>query len=259
MPKTSQYPAGVATTTELEEVLLLQNGFDRRLTLAQMLAKRQALSTLLTAIATLDEGTGYLRIAAGTPTLIPDPASGGYDPAGTAADVMTDHLANADPHPQYLTQAEADAAFDALGAATAVAALLATHETVADPHSAVLRKRTLVLAIPIGAIGEVGLIAGQLGTKFRIDAIQLYDASAAPVLAQVGFYSRTGATGTTLVTPATITGMTTAATLLPRTLAGTSATTVFTTATDRIFANVTVANAAAMTITAVIDVTVVEP
>lgn len=30
------------------------------------------------------------------------------DPAGTAADLMADHLAAADPHPGYLTQAEAD-------------------------------------------------------------------------------------------------------------------------------------------------------
>jgi len=44
-----------------------------------------------------------------------------------AAETVAQHKAAADPHPQYLTQAEGDALYDALGAVT-------THEAAADPH-----------------------------------------------------------------------------------------------------------------------------
>lgn len=70
------------------------------------------------------------------------------DPAGTgateAADAVTAHEAAANPHPTYLTAAEGDAAYDALGAAAAAeaasdpagtaAAAISAHEGAANPH-----------------------------------------------------------------------------------------------------------------------------
>ena len=50
--------------------------------------------------------------------------------AAIAAQIAA-HEAEADPHPVYLTEAEGDAAYDALGTA---AALIAAHEAAANPH-----------------------------------------------------------------------------------------------------------------------------
>jgi hypothetical protein len=54
--------------------------------------------------------------------------------AGAQAKVdagMIVHLAEADPHPQYLEEAEADTLYDAIGAAPAA---VAAHSALADPH-----------------------------------------------------------------------------------------------------------------------------
>lgn len=48
-----------------------------------------------------------------------------------AGDAIAAHVAESDPHPQYLTQAEADALYAAAGAASTT---LAAHEAAADPH-----------------------------------------------------------------------------------------------------------------------------
>lgn len=54
-----------------------------------------------------------------------------YDPSGAAAGLIAAHEAESDPHPQYLTEAEGDAAYDALGAATAS---MNAHLAAGDPH-----------------------------------------------------------------------------------------------------------------------------
>lgn len=54
-------------------------------------------------------------------------ASSAFEPAGA----VTSHEAASDPHPTYLKQAEADALYDALGAATSA---VSAHEAAADPH-----------------------------------------------------------------------------------------------------------------------------
>lgn len=60
----------------------------------------------------------------------------GADPAGTASASMAAHLAASDPHPQYLTPAEGNAAYDALGAAAGVQSNLTTHvNDLANPHA----------------------------------------------------------------------------------------------------------------------------
>ena len=48
-----------------------------------------------------------------------------------AADAISDHEAGVDPHPIYLTEAEADALYEAIGAAVAA---VAAHEAAPDPH-----------------------------------------------------------------------------------------------------------------------------
>jgi hypothetical protein len=55
-----------------------------------------------------------------------------YDALGAASTGDSDHLAAADPHPQYLTGAEGDAAYDALGAASSGDA---DHVAASDPHT----------------------------------------------------------------------------------------------------------------------------
>lgn len=63
------------------------------------------------------------------------PAS--FDAAGTADTAVSDHEADADPHPQYLTATEGEAAYDALGAAAAVGGDLTSHlNDTDDAHDA---------------------------------------------------------------------------------------------------------------------------
>jgi len=56
---------------------------------------------------------------------------GVYEPLGASAAAVAAHEALLDPHPQYLTETEADALYDALGAATAA---VGAHEAAGDPH-----------------------------------------------------------------------------------------------------------------------------
>lgn len=48
-----------------------------------------------------------------------------------ASSVIAAHVADSDPHPQYLTAAEGNAAYDSIGSASAA---VATHEGLSDPH-----------------------------------------------------------------------------------------------------------------------------
>lgn len=85
----------------------------------------------------LSSGTEYTRlktVGGWTPWETGGGGGGGgdYDPLGTADAVMADHLADADPHPQYLSTAEGDARYDLDGAA---AAAVVAHVGEADPHT----------------------------------------------------------------------------------------------------------------------------
>jgi hypothetical protein len=55
----------------------------------------------------------------------------GKEAVGVAAAAVTAHEAASDPHPQYLTDAEADAAYDTVGSATGA---VDSHEAASDPH-----------------------------------------------------------------------------------------------------------------------------
>jgi len=58
-----------------------------------------------------------------------------------------------------------------------------------------------------------------LPSKYIVQSLRAYDASATPVLATVGLFTATGGGGTTLVTAATITALTAAAKTTSMTLA----------------------------------------
>lgn len=62
------------------------------------------------------------------PAVTLDAADVGADPTGTAAAAVAAHEAAGDPHPQYLTAAEGNAAYEAAGA-------VAAHAAAADPHT----------------------------------------------------------------------------------------------------------------------------
>ncbi len=89
----------------------------------------------------------------GTPAL-PTPAdigasatghnhSGTYDPAGTASTAVAAHVAASDPHSQYLTASEGNAAYSAVGhnhdsaydATGAASSAVAAHVAAGDPHT----------------------------------------------------------------------------------------------------------------------------
>lgn len=62
-------------------------------------------------------------------------ALAGKETAGAAAAAIAAHVGAADPHPQYLTATEGNAAYDALGAgSTAAAAAMGVHLAAGDPH-----------------------------------------------------------------------------------------------------------------------------
>lgn len=76
-----------------------------------------------------------------TGIVVLSPEDLGADSAGAASAVIVQHEAAEDPHPQYLTETEADAKYAAIGSggtggdpAGTAAALLSAHEAAADPH-----------------------------------------------------------------------------------------------------------------------------
>ena len=65
-------------------------------------------------------GTVLVQIGASLGTAAATDATA-YDPAGSASTAISSHVAAADAHPGYLTPAEANAAYDAIGSAATVA------------------------------------------------------------------------------------------------------------------------------------------
>ena len=70
--------------------------------------------------ALITDGDGNLSFAAPAPAA--HDHDGDYDALGTAATAIANHAAAGDPHPQYLTAAEGNAAYDVSGAAAAAQA-----------------------------------------------------------------------------------------------------------------------------------------
>jgi len=96
-----------------------------------------------------------------TGIVVLSPEDLGADSAGAASAVIVQHEAAADPHPQYLTENEADAKYALIGSGGAggdpagtAAALLAAHEAAADPHPQYLtQSEGDALYQPIGSGG----------------------------------------------------------------------------------------------------------
>lgn len=80
-------------------------------------------------------------------------AAASFDAAGAAATAVSNHEAEADPHPGYLTPTEGDAAYDPLGSAAAVASDLSDHEAEATAAHA-------ASAISVDAAGFSGNLSG---------------------------------------------------------------------------------------------------
>lgn len=94
----SEFPPGIQTTDETELVLVVQGGITQKLTLAQANALRQPLNANLTALALLS-GAGYAyRDGSGNWSLLPTPGAGLWDPAGTAATLVSLHDADLAAH-----------------------------------------------------------------------------------------------------------------------------------------------------------------
>ena len=90
---------------------------------------------------TLGLGSAVDSVNGKTGIVVLSPEDLGADSAGAASAAITQHEAAADPHPQYLTETEADAKYAPIGSGGTggdpvgtAAALLAAHEADADPH-----------------------------------------------------------------------------------------------------------------------------
>lgn len=80
-----------------------------------------------------------------------------YEASGAAASAVTAHEAAADPHPSYLKQAEADALYDPAGEAVAE---VAAHEALADPHTQYTTAAEAAAAAPVQSVaGKTGAVA----------------------------------------------------------------------------------------------------
>ena len=97
--------------------------------------------------------------------------------------------------------------------------------------------------VQINAIADAGTIAiPSYVTAYQVTSFKITNCSGTPVLAQVGLYTGAGATGTTVVTPTTITGATASTVVLSQTIASSARLTAST-----LFIRVSVANAASVT------------
>jgi hypothetical protein len=105
-------------------------------TLSSLLGGIQLTTTPPSPLGTQAVGTGTTAARSDHVHAMPSATDVGADPAGTgatqAAAAVAAHTALADPHPQYLTPAEGNAAYEAIGAA---AAAIAAHTSAGDPHS----------------------------------------------------------------------------------------------------------------------------
>lgn len=90
----------------------------------------------------------------------------GKETAGTATTAVNAHIAVSDPHPQYLTPAEGNAAYETVGTATAA---VATHVGLPDPHPQYLTPAEGNASYSVlghtHTTGDVTGLSGALATK----------------------------------------------------------------------------------------------
>lgn len=100
------------------------------------------------------------------------------------------------------------------------------------------------------ATGDVATIAiPSYVTAYQVTALKIMNCSTTPVLASLGLFTGASATGTTVVTSATITGATSASVVLSATIASTARLTA-----ASLFVNLSVANTAALTCDIKVDI-----
>jgi len=93
------------------------------------------------------------------------------------------------------------------------------------------------------ATGDVATIAiPSYVTAYQVTALKVTNCSTTPVLASLGLFTGAGATGTTVVTSATITGASAATVVLSQTIASSARLTA-----SSLFVNLSIANALALT------------
>lgn len=83
----------------------------------------------------------------------------------STSETLAEHEAATDPHPQYLTPAEGNAAYDALGAA---AAAVSAHEEALDPHPQYAKKVDYgqrSISLNSTAIAKTAAVDGTLATN----------------------------------------------------------------------------------------------
>lgn len=110
---------------------------------------------------------------------------------GDASAAVSAHVADSDPHPQYLRQVEADALYEVTGAVSA-------HVALSDPHPQYQRERVSVTesstaTIAVGALTSVlYLTAGSLVASQEINCSDLPDGC------ELIIYSTNGITALTI-------------------------------------------------------------
>lgn len=136
-----------------------------------------------------------------------------------------------------------------LALTVAVLAAGPTTQAVNTPASSLnnLTARSVDLHTATGDVATIAIPA--YVTAYQVTAFKITNCSAIPVLASAGLFTGAGATGTTVVTSATITGATSSSVVLSGTLASTARLT-----SASLFVNLSVANAAVLTCDIKVDI-----
>ena len=82
----------------------------------------------------------------------------------------------------------------------------------------------VITGFNLNSVGNESTWSIGLPSKYLVLSLRVYDASATPVLATAGLFTATGGGGTTLVTPAVLTALTSASKVTSMTLAAVAGT-----------------------------------
>lgn len=93
---------------------------------------------------------------------------GGSDPAGTAAGIMAAHTSHADPHPQYVKEADLDVLLGAIGSGTYTPIVTAfANATDVDERAAHWIRIGNIVTVS-GVLGNVDITAAGVETDLRL-------------------------------------------------------------------------------------------
>ena len=137
--------------------------------------------------------------------VVHDGTTAGGNPLPIATDItaaVAGHAAALDPHPQYLTPAEADTLYEAIGAVVA-------HEAELDPHPQYLRGDSLetadttIIVVPSG-VSVLYLTAPALVAAQEVDCTNLQDGGELIIFSTNGITSLAISGGTVVGTLSTL-------------------------------------------------------